>query len=380
MKKFAATLYRKLLTPSMRFELRETVAWLRELGRRARLWNWEIAYLPLPEDSPYDIHYVGRKNLREFARILLGIERVIDTRQAKDNQSKRKVLVSEMPIPGALYVPLHLGAIVPLGRPIEEIMAGYDSELRRLLRNHLARYHLQQVTSDAEIERADREMLRPFAMARHGSSAIQVSPDLVRQYARNFGRLDFVLLGEEVVGCQLAQAYIRRRKRYWCIHRFGFTEEVFSDHKRLREANSISSHLELEWAIKNGFDYFDMGASFARPNEGRLQWKRRRGGELDIRAFHQYFYVRLPGVGAAQFLWNSPLFAIEQHKLTLHLGLPVGPNDDEVKNHYREMGFGGLEKVYLHCARTPGEPLLEMLRSFYAHQKSPPILESILST
>ena len=84
-------------------------------------------------------------------------------------------------------------------------------------------------------------------------------------------------------------------------------------------------------------------------------------------------------MGAAQFLWDSPLFAIERRKLTLHLGLPDGLSDDEISKRYREMGFAGLFKVYLHCAKRPGERLLETLRGYYAHQKSPPIVETIPS-
>jgi hypothetical protein len=85
-------------------------------------------------------------------------------------------------------------------------------------------------------------------------------------------------------------------------------------------------------------------------------------------------------VGAAQFLWETPLFAVEGNNLTLHLGVPDGPSDDEVANRYREMGFGGLFKIYLHCSRTPSEMLLDTLRSRYTHLKSPPVLESIVST
>ena len=94
---------------------------------------------------------------------------------------------------------------------------------------------------------------------------------------------------------------------------------------------------------------------------------------------HGYFYIRLPKVGAAQFLWDAPLFAVERHNITLHLGLPDGPGDEDAAIHYRKMSFGGLFKVYLHCARPPGERLLETLRNLYTHQKSPPILEDIPS-
>jgi hypothetical protein len=382
MKIFATTMIRKILSPSTRIELREAAAWLREQLDRACLWRWEIARLPQREDSPYDILYVGRKAHRELAKILLGVEGVIDVRTVDAKEPSRKVFVSEMPIPGALCVPQYLRAIVTLGRPIEEIMAGYDGELRRSIRKQRPRYHLHQALSDTEIDRADRELLRPYASARHGSSANQMPSEMVRRFALEFGRLDLVLLGDEVVACLLGIGITRSGKRYWLIDRFGYPEAVFSDPKRLRETNSVNSHLALEWAIENGFDYYDIGLCFARPDDGLLQWKRRRGAAPDTIGLrgYGYFYIRLPRRGEAQFLWDTPLFAVERHKLTLHLGLPDGPNDEQFMARYRQMGFEGLFKVYLHCAKPPSEHLLTLLHGLYKDHKSPPIIENIAST
>ena len=161
--------------------------------------------------------------------------------------------------------------------------------------------------------------------------------------------------------------------------RFGYPEAIFSDPKRLSETNAINFYLALEWAIKNGFDYYDMGTSLGRPEDDLLQWKKRWGGTLDKMGNHGYFYIRLPKIGAAQFLWDAPLFSVEQNNMTLRLGLPDGASDEEAAIHYRKMSFGGLFKVYLHCARLPGERLLENLHNLYTHQKSPPTLECIPS-
>lgn len=184
MKKYAAIIYRKLLSPSMRFELRESVAWLQERHDRACLWRWEIARLPQLNNSPYSILYVCRKVHREVAKILLGGKGVIDTDQTGTNLSSRTVFVSEMPVPGALRVPQYLRAIVSLGRPVEEIMAGYDGELRRSLRKHRARYRMQQALGDAEIDHAVREMIQPYARAGLGSSANKRAPEIVRRFAK----------------------------------------------------------------------------------------------------------------------------------------------------------------------------------------------------
>ncbi len=379
-KEYAATLIREHISPSMRFALKDAAAWLRAQGGRVCLWRWEIARLPHRDGSPYNILYVGRKSWRELAKILMGVKGDDDASQVKAYISGRTVFVSELPIPGTLCVPWYLRAIVPLGRSIEDITAGYDGELRRSIRKYRARYRMQQALSDIEIDRADREMLRPYASARNGSAAVQIAPDEVRKVAQNVGRLDLVLCGDEVVACHLGSAITRAGKRYWSTIRFGYPETVFSDSKRLRETNSINTYLALEWAIKNGFDYYDIGTSIGCPDDGLLQWKRRRGGAVDTMGHHGYFHVRLPRAGAAQFLWDAPLFAVEQHKLTLHLGLPDGPSDEEVASRYRQMGFGGLFKIYLYCARPPSENLLEKLRSLYANQKLLPIVESITST
>jgi len=380
MKEYIAKLVRKLISPSMRFELRKAVAWLRDILGRTFFWRWEIVRFRLREDSLHDILYVGRKTQREFVKVLLGAKSQAVGSQLKLDTSDRTVWVSEMPTVGALYVPQYLSAVVPLSKSIDEITARYNTELRRNLRKNRLRYRMKQALNDDEIESADREMLRPYAKARHGMAASQIEAHEVQRVAKVAGRLDLVLLEDEIVACHLGCVVTRAGKRYWSTVRFGYPDAVFSDTKKLREVNSITTFMALEWAIENGFDYYDIGTCLARPDDGLLEWKRRRGGDVDTLGNYGYLFVRLPKVVAAQFLWETPLFAVEGKQLTLHLGLPDGPTDEEVANRYREMGFGGLFKIYVHCARAPGEMLLGTLRSRYAHLKSPPVLESIVST
>ncbi|OIQ99965.1 hypothetical protein GALL_179810 [mine drainage metagenome] len=378
-RKYAAVLIHKLISPSMRFECKEVAAWLREKLDRACIWRWEITRLHQLEDSPYNILYVGCKAHRELAKIILGVEKVEDETQMGRNQMSQMVFVSAIPIPGALRVPKYLRTIVPLNKPIEEIMAKYDDRLRRSLLKLRPYYRVQQELDTAEIDRIDREMLQPFARARHGSSANLMSSQMVRRFALEFGRLDLVLLGEQVVACMLGNQHIRKGKRYWVANRCGYPETVFSDSKQLGKSNSINHHLAIELANENGFDYCDFALCFARPDDGLIQFKRRWGGELDINGLssYGYFHIRLPKVGAAQFLWDTPLFAVEDHKLALHLGLPHGPSDDEFETRYRQMGFGGLTKIYLHYARPPGELILTKLSDLYKHQNPRPAVQCI---
>jgi hypothetical protein len=367
----------------MRFELRQSVAWLREQRDRACLWRWEVARFHQQDNSPFDILYIGRKTRRlELSKTFPKIEDGIDTNHVSANRSSRTVFVSEMPIPGALCVPHFLNTVVPLGRPLEKIIATYDYNWRRSIRKYRARYSRQQVLDDIEINRAHREMLHPFASARHGSFAFQKSPEYVRRSAQGYGRLDFLLVGEEVVGCLLSHESVRAGKRYWVADRCGYPEAVFSDQKRLAEAHSMNLHIGLEWAMENGYDYYELGNCHASPDDRLLQFKRRRGTELNTLGLkaYGYFHIRLPKVGAAQFLWDTPLFSIERENLTLHLGLPHGLSDGEFAARYGQMGFVGLTKVCLHCAKPPDEGLLATLCNLYKHQNPPPTVEHILST
>lgn len=379
MKELIATWIRRLVSPSLRFELRKAISWLRDIAGRACFWRWEIARFKLREDSAFNVLYVGRKAQREFVKVLLGAPSPEAESELKAGKSGQTVLVSEMPTPGALRVPQYLSAVVPLSRSIDEITARYNTELRRNLRKNRLRYRMKQALNDDEIETADQQMLQPYAKARHGSAASQIETHEVRRVAKNAGRLDLVLLEDEVVACHLGCVITRAGKRYWSTIRFGYPEPVYSDAKKLREVNSITTFMALEWALENGFDFYDIGVCLARPDDGLLEWKRRRGGDVDTLGNSGYMFVRLPKEGAAQFLWETPLFAVEGKGLTLHLGLPDGPSDEEVASRYREMGFGGLHTVYLHCARQPDESLLDTLRARYNHLKTPPIMEVVVS-
>jgi hypothetical protein len=380
MKKTISAILRKLISPAFRFELRETAAYIAELRSRACLWRWEFAELPHRDDRLYNILYAGRKEKRKQAMALLGIDGIARTHGIGKNISPQTVFVSEVPIPGALRVPHCLNTVVTLGRPLEEIIAGYDSELRRLIRKQRSNYSIRNELNDAEIDRINIEMLKPYASARHDDSAVQLETDTVQKLAQpEFGRLDVVRMGDKPVACHLGCSFIRSGKRYWSTVRFGYPETVFSDRKLLREANSMTTYLALEWAHNNGFDCYSIGISLGRPDGGLLQWKRRRKGALDTIGNHGYFYVRLPKVGVAQFLWDAPLFAIMHGKLTLHLGIPDGPGDEEIMSRYREMGYSGLSTVFLYCKQPQSEIVLEKIRSLYSLQNNATTVESILA-
>jgi hypothetical protein len=381
MKALLAAAARRFISPSMRYELRNAANALRDLLGRACFWRWEVARFKLQEHSPYEILYIGRKQQRAMAKLLIaGKDRQgqpeFSVEPAPD-RARQVVVISEMPTAGALSVPHYLSAVVPLGRPLDDITARYDSELRRSIRKHRPLYRMRQTTDDAEIAMADRDLLRPYATARQGVHAAQFPSDDVVRLAKGAGRLDLITLGDEVVACHLGCEIIRGGKRYWSTLRFGYCEAVFADAKRLREVNSITTFMALEWALENGYDYYDIGLCLARPDDGLLKWKRRRGGDIDGLNNHAYLFVRLPKVGRASFLWETPLFAMEGDKLTLHLGVPDGSSAAQVASRYQEMVFGGLHKIYLYGEASGGEQFLEILRSRYASLPSPPAMECV---
>jgi hypothetical protein len=375
-----ASIIKSLLSASMRFKIRSAVAWLRDQFDRARIWRWECVTLSRHQGSPYDFFYLGRKSRRELALKLLEVGNHISANEAGENSSSEIIYISEAPFFGALQMPSYLHAIVPLGRSLDEITASYGESLRRLIRNKKAQYRIQQTRDITEINRAEQDMLRPYAINRHGEGAAQLTKDEVQRIALKNGRLDLVYSGDQIVACHLGYEFSRNNKRYWATLRFGYPESVFTDPKRLKEINAINSHLELEWAIQNGYDYYDIGGCSGRPEDGLLQWKKRRGGVVDLMGNHAHFYVKLPQKGAAKFLWNSPIFSVKRSKLALHLGLPEGTSDEDFATRYCQIGFGGLSTVYLHCERYPGEDTLRRFNRLFVHQALPsPNIEVIQS-
>jgi hypothetical protein len=384
---------RDLLRAARRTVTDARSVWAVQLSR-ARIRDWEIACLAPTDQAPYRVLYVGTRQRRLLIREVLGLDLTAQDRVTCGHARTARVpllqlplplavaddtaILSEAPLAGALRIPWSIHAVVPLRRTIDEVLASYDGELRRRLRRR-PEYRLRPVVDEREVLEISRTMIDAYAIARHGEHTRAVGPETVLKLARGAGgaRLDVMVRGDQTVACHLGCPFTRRGKRYWETVRFGYPETVFTDPKRLRDANSMNTFLALVWSIENGFDYYNMGQSPAHPDSGLFQWKRRRGGEAHVLHNDGYFSLRLPRKGAAKFLWDAPLFVASGGGLTLRLGLPTGPTDAEAAQRYREMGYGGLLKVYVHCARPPGDALLESLRGLFARHASPPSVETV---
>lgn len=361
-----ASAVRAQVPEAQRLELRLGVDRWRSRIERARPWQWALAELAPHPGTGLRTAYLGRPEEAWRAAALLGLPGGAAPLEPVSLLAFDGAVVSEAPLPGALRVPWSLHAVVPLTGGVEAVLATFDGELRRRLRKALAGCTRTPVTSDEDVERVNREMIEPYAQYRHGARTAHIPLAAVKRMARETGRLDVVSSQGAPVACHLGYRLTRAGRRSWVTLRFGYPEEVFTDARRLRDANSLNVHQALVWAAENGFDAYDMGSSPARPDDGLLQWKRRRGGHVEDVLPDGHFFLRLPARGAAEYLWHSPVFALEARAVTLALGVPHGLSADAALARYREFAFGGLSRVDLYSAGPLATATLERLRGVFA--------------
>jgi hypothetical protein len=378
---------RPLVSASARLRLRMAAHRMRIWVSRARVWRWTFVRIPPREGSLYTIYFAGTKEQLSRVSALLALNEsqhrvaseAIRLKCASRAFAPEAAFVSEAPMLGAIRMPWWFDTPVSLKRPMKAILATYGKELRGWLVKHQPQYRVRRVVDEAEIAEIQRSMLLAYAVARHGESAAGVTYELVRRIALGDcgGRLDLVEKDGNAVACHLGSELKWKGRRYWMAIRFGYPEKVFNDPEQRSDVNSMNTFLALEWAHQNGYDYYDMGGAFPQLENGLLWWKRKRGAGLCLKQNEGFFFLRLPRKGAAQFLWDSPLFAAERTGIALHLGVPVAASDAEVHNRYRSVGYD-LAKVYLHCARPPSDILIEWVRRQYAHLDTPPAIKVVM--
>jgi len=211
-------------------------------------------------------------------------------------------------------------------------------------------------------------MFVPYATARHGPGAAQVSLSVVKQLAA-VGRLRLLRHSGTEVAARLEFPIERGGKRYWESCRAGYTERVFSDQKLYGDMNLVNTWIGHQYAREHGFELHDLGIALARPEGGLLQWKRNRGGYVDAWGNHAWYWVKAPAGQAASFFWASPLFGVERHGLILHVGIPEGRSDSEVTARFQRLYFSGLAEVRIHVRKTMSPAVLQELRERYGGTK-----------
>jgi hypothetical protein len=363
------------ISRSFKFEIKRKINTTLSLIKSFYFWKWQKNVFFANETGEAAVLFFGNSRNKWPLMALLGL--TPNDNKVECSAVKNKLFITDFPMPNTLCVPATLATMVSLDQSVDDILASYSRSLRRSIVGQRADYRYETVNDLDKIVVTETELLKPYANARHENAHHLGLETIINLATSEYGRLDLLYSEEEIVGCHLGNSYERRGKKYWHVNRFGYPPSVFSDYKRWGEVNSMNLHLALEAAIQEGYDYCDYGTSLARPGAGLIEWKRRRKGFL-AEDYGIYFYLKLPKIGAAQFFWNSPLFAIEDHKITLHLGVPREKTDEEVMARYNEMGYGGLYKVYLHSNSTLNETLLQSIRNLYVDQKTLPEIISNL--
>ena len=275
------------------------------------------------------------------------------------------MVVTSAPVPGALRVPLFVQMIVPLRDGRDQVLERYDVQLRKRLKAQRVRYVTRRVTAPKELDLLLDTMLEPYACARNGDDVVPLDRGVLHRVALGSGRLDVLSLEGKDVGCMLGYPRTLPDANVWVLWRLGYPREIFET-KRLGDVNAMAVWADLERVMSEGrYDYYDMGSCVAQPDDGLVQWKRRRGGRPSAFHTHEWLSVLLPKRGRAQLLWDSPLWAAEAGHLSLNMGLPADQGDAQLLERSRFLKFDGLKRVRLHAERQPGvETLRELERQF----------------
>ena len=355
---------RRLVPFTVRCGARRLTRRLRAGAALGRLWHWEVISLSA-EPRPYRVVWVGLHEQRSGTSDLLNLERG-EARTTPPRITRRTAVVSSAPLPRALRVPLQVHMVVPLDATLDRVTERFDAQLRKRLKSQRPRYTSVHVTRASEVDVLTETMLRPYASARHGDEAQEMSPATVRRFATNVGRLDLLCRDGTPVGCRVGYPHaMPDGTRSWVLWRLGYPREVFEDGRQLGDVNAMNVYVDLERVMAEGHDSYDLGSCIAQPHDGLLQWKRRRGGTPTAYHSDEWLSVLLPRRGAAQLLWDAPLLAAEEGHLSLWLGLPVGHTDDELLDRCKGYRFDGLKRVHLACEREPDFGLLASLGKLY---------------
>lgn len=300
----------------------------------------------------------------------------LDSQQLSLGSAKQSAFISEIPLLGSICIPHNLTSLITLkNQSLEDIVLGFQKRKRKYFNKAASGYLLKIVTDINDVARINQEMLIPYAANRYGKAAYQLPWQDVMDMAFKSGKLHLLIENGLEVACVIGYETVCNNERYWHSFREGFPDFIFSNGASYTEKNMVITYLELQWALSNSFDYYDMGSNSAFVERGVVYYKRTFGAELSVRDNYNYFYLRLPKILAAKFYWEQPLFAVEGKAVVLHLGLPDEMSADEVAERYKLLNYRGLSKVYLHCDSAPSSAHTEAVVNIYSYQKAPPVLK-----
>ena len=356
---------RTALPPDLRHALRRT---LTEGLDRARWWEYEHTLEAGDELGSFVLEAHVRRGRRPLLRDLFGL--LENGPGQPEPLAGRRVVVFDGPRFGALRVPGHIRMLVPLACSEADLLLSHEQSSRGNLRRLLERSEVREVKDAVEARRINRELIVPYALARHGMRASLLAEPEVLRYAAAGGLHSLLVDGQEVAA-QLGFRYRHRGRRHWMLLRAGYPSEVLASGQWLGKMNRLNCLIALRLARARGYDVCDVGLSVAAPDGGLLRSKRLLGGRLSLYNCSACFWVRLPSE-AEEFLWRRPLFAARGRRLDLHVGVPPSIAGAALLARLRRLSFTGLDTVWLHSREELAPELLAQARELYGH-RGPPV-------
>jgi len=373
--KFILLTINSFVSSAFKYEAKRIFLYTIELISRLSFFNWTIKRLPTRNKSYNTFMYIGRRNKQAMASLIMGFLPQTDSINQNEQAANSRVVVSELPMPGAICVPNFLNTILPIDRSLEQLFENIGHDKLKFFLKHREKFSTRLITDNLEIETLNETMFKPFSKHRYGEWAIHYKSSKIQQIVRNQGVLNLIHQNDQVVSCSLSSELIYHGKRYWRGERSGFTEAVFSNSKHFSDINTMSYLLEIEWASKQNYDFYEMGVSLASPEDNVIQWKRRLRGQLNTMGNQTFFYVYPPQNNLSEYFWEKPLFGLESGNITLHLGMPSSQTEQDFIKRIRPMGFGGLSTIYLHCNELPSDDVLNAIANLYEHFKTKPTIQ-----
>lgn len=365
------TLGRLLVPQAVRSETRRLGARLEAVVPLAQLWRWEVA--TLCRGRPYEVLYVGVRDQRPSTSAMLNLD-PLEAAPARPRASDTTVVVTAARLPEAIRVPRRLQLTVPLGRPLDEVLRHFDAPVIRRLAVLRHTFWSRQAKDPNELEWLMDTMVEPFTRQCWGDELPPIDREQVRRIALGEGRCDVLFRDRAIVGCRLGFPRLLGDSRYWCQWLQGYSPQLLADPKRLDDLCSMNAFMDLEHAMGAAYNYYDMGSSISQPLDPDVQWKRARGGLPVAMHTHQWLSVVLPRRGAAQFLWDAPLFGSDRGHLGVWVGLPAERSDDELVERCRPLRFDGLKRLHLYTEREVSPALLDAIRAHFSACVEPPEL------
>ncbi len=361
------------LPASTRFAMSERQKRLKALLGTCALWNYIACKVDWSRISSAGFWFIGRKAHLDLAGVIFS-QSQSDSNEPIPHSGSGRVIISELPFPGSYCIPHYLSTILKLSNSIESQIKAVDKNKYRIYKNERATFSTRLVTDIDEIKRLQKTMLEPYALERYGSAVAQLTDEEVIKMATQTGAFHLVCEGDAEVACHIGSRYECDGKLHWLSVRAGYPKHVYSDSKAYGRVNAIDVFLEIEWAISQGYDYFDLSISLANPENGVLQWKRKLRGRLSLKENYEYFYIKPPSGSEPEFFWETPLISVKRGQLILHLGWPASQDEDAVLSRYKQMGFDGLAKVNLYTQMQPSDVMLEKLLHLYRYANTKPTI------